>query len=330
MADWIGAGTATADRYREMAERDFRGVSPAYERIAAGVAGDQDLLARLDTLPPAKRQPNLLLASVRYLGGPISSYDGFAGFVREHWAEVSVTMSARRTQTNEPRRCATLLPALAGLPQPLALLEVGASAGLCLYPDRMRYRYIEDGGAAHVVGEGPLELPCRVSGPVPVPAAVPQVAWRRGLDLDPVDLRDDEDVRWLEALVWPGQTDRAQQLRTAVELFRSEPSPVLRGDLLQDLDRVAQDAPAQATLVVFHSAVLAYVDEAGRRRFRDQLAALRRRRPVVWIANEAPGIVVDVAPPDRGGAFVLAQDEVPLAFASGHGDWLEWFDASLR
>ena len=37
---------------------------------------------------------------------------------------------ARRTQTNEPARCAVLLPALAQLPQPLALIEAGASAGL--------------------------------------------------------------------------------------------------------------------------------------------------------------------------------------------------------
>jgi len=126
MADWIGADTATADRYREMAERDFRGASPEYQRIAEGVADDRDLLARLDTLPPEKRQPNLLLAAVRYLGGPVSSYAAFAEFVRDRWDDVSATMLARRTQTNEPRRCATLLPALAALPQPLALLEVGA------------------------------------------------------------------------------------------------------------------------------------------------------------------------------------------------------------
>jgi len=194
----------------------------------------------------------------------------------------------------------------------------------------MGYRYLEDGGGEHVVGAGRLQLTCKIAGPVPVPAALPQVAWRRGLDLAPLDLRDDGDVRWLESLVWPGEADRAEQLRAAVEIFRSEPSPVVPGDLLHDLARVAKDAPAEATLVVYHSAVLAYVDEAGRRRFREQLTELRQRRPVVWIANEAPGVVVDVAPSDRAGAFVLAQDEVPLAFAAGHGNWLEWFDASLR
>jgi hypothetical protein len=277
-----------------------------------------------------KRQPNLLLAAVRYLGGPVDDYAGFADFVRKRWDEVSATMVARRTQTNEPRRCTALLPALAALPQPQALLEVGASAGLCLYPDRMRYRYVNDDGAEWTLGDGPVELSCRVSGPVPLPAEVPTVAWRRGLDLHPLDVREDDDVRWLESLVWPGESDRPEVLRSAVELLRAEPPPVVAGDLTQDLVGLAEDAPKDAALVVYHSAVLAYLDDAQRGRFRDQLAELRRNRTVVWISNEAPGVVVDVANPNSRRPFVLAQDEVPLAFAAGHGQWLEWFDASLR
>ena len=58
----------------------------------------------------------------------------------ERRAEVEAVMLERRTQTNEPARCALLLPLLAALPQPLALLEVGASAGLCLLPDRYALR----------------------------------------------------------------------------------------------------------------------------------------------------------------------------------------------
>ncbi len=60
-------------------------------------------------------------------------------WAHEHAGEVLQVLSTRRTQTNEVTRCATLRPALALLPQPLALIEVGASAGLCLLYDRWRY-----------------------------------------------------------------------------------------------------------------------------------------------------------------------------------------------
>jgi hypothetical protein len=330
MADWIGAGTPTAQRYREMAEHDFRGVSPQYERIALGVAGDAELLARLDCLPAQKRQPNLLLASVRYLGGPIASYRGFAQFVRDRWDEVSGTILARRTQTNEVRRCATLLPALAALPQPLALLEVGASAGLCLFPDRMRYRYLRPKGVEQLVGDSGPEVVCSVRGPAPIPRELPEVVWRRGLDLHPLDLRDQDDARWLEALIWPGQDERVALLRETIAMLEGTPSPVLQGDLTHDLVDAAADLPTDALVVIYHSAVLAYVDEAARSRFRDAMTELRRRRAVVWISNEAPGVAVDIAAPDGQRPFVLAQEQVPFAFASGHGEWLEWFEASLR
>jgi hypothetical protein len=81
---------------------------------------------------------------------------------------------------------------------PLALIEVGASAGLCLLLDRYAYRYGD-----RSVGEpsSPLLIDCQALGRVPVPAHLPDIAWRRGIDIAPVDVTDDEDVRWLEARV---------------------------------------------------------------------------------------------------------------------------------
>ena len=63
------APVPVAERYQRFAEREARGRSPLYERFALGVAGDPELLALLESLPPAKQQPNLLFAAVRYLGG---------------------------------------------------------------------------------------------------------------------------------------------------------------------------------------------------------------------------------------------------------------------
>jgi hypothetical protein len=93
------------------------------------------ILAYLSELPREKQQPNLLFAAVKYLHGTPRGWEDFRALIQQRGDEIAGIMKARRTQTNVPERCATLLPLLARLPQPLALLEVGASAGLCLLPD---------------------------------------------------------------------------------------------------------------------------------------------------------------------------------------------------
>ena len=265
MVDWVGNdGVATSARYRDMGEHQVRGISPSYERLCLGVADDADVLRRLDTLAPAKRQPNLLLAAVRFLDGPIDEYADFRRFVLDRWDELSATMLARATQTNEAARCTATMPVLAALPQPLALLEVGASAGLCLQPDRYAYRYDD----RPVLGESPLVLSCRTSGAVPMPRRLPQVVWRHGLDLNPLDVRDADEMRWLRSLVWPEQTERFAVLQQAIELARADPPPITKGDLVTDLVALAATAPRSATLVIYHSAVLSYLDADGRARLR--------------------------------------------------------------
>src|ERR1035438_7105550 len=128
-----------AENYRAFAE-EARGLSPVYEELAESVAKDGAILGFLDSVPPEKRQPNLLFAAARYLLGDPLSTGGLRTLVSQQRAELAEVMLTRRTQTNEPARCATLLPALAQLPPPLALIEVGASAGLTLLIDRYSYR----------------------------------------------------------------------------------------------------------------------------------------------------------------------------------------------
>jgi hypothetical protein len=191
---------STAENYKRFAAREARGRSALYEQLAGGVADDPELLAFLAGLPQEKRQPNLLLAAVRYLAGVQPGYDVFRAVVLDRCDEVAATMVARRTQTNEPARCATLLPALASLRQPLALLEVGASAGLCLLPDRYSYDY----GTCRIDGHpGAPVLTCRCTVPVPVPRRPVEVAWRVGIDINPLDVTNPDDVRWLACLYGP-------------------------------------------------------------------------------------------------------------------------------
>jgi hypothetical protein len=238
-------------------------------------------------------------------------------------------MLSRRTQTNEVGRCTGLYPALASLPQPLALLDVGASAGLCLLPDRYRYDY--DGVVAGDL-ESPLTLRCRVEGPSLElrPDAV-NVVWRAGIDLNPLDVRSPDDVEWLRTLVWPGQHGRLSRLDAAIALAQGDPPLVVAGDLNEGLESLAAQAPADATLVVMHTAVLWYVPEPERVSFLERI----RRLGCHWLSQEAPGLFphIDSRLPERPrqdvATYLLSLDHEPVAFTAPHGGWIRGFRRSM-
>jgi hypothetical protein len=317
--------TRLSAAYRRFAEDEARGKSPLYEELARGVAADDAILDLLLSLPRLKRQPNLLFAAARHLLGTPDGWSRFRRGVMQRKDALCALMLMRSTQTNEPGRCASLLPVLASLPQPLALLEVGTSAGLCLLPDCYGYDY--DGRLLRPEAGGPEPpiFPCTVSPAAPVPQTLPRIGWRAGIDLDPVDVSAPDQVAWLEALVWPEQTDRLTRLRTAIGIAAANKPHLVEGDLRRDLRRLATEMPRDMMRVIFHTAVLAYVTSPEERtEFARSAASLCD----VWISNEAqrvfPEIAARVATPGPPGHFLLAVNGAPVAWTDPHGASIEW------
>jgi hypothetical protein len=316
----------TATVYRDFATEAYG--SACFREWALGVAGDPDVLAWLQTLPERKRQANLVFAAARWHGVPAPGpYAALRDALLGDEGPIRATILERATQTNEVGRLATLYPAFASLgTRPLALLEVGASAGLCLYPDRYSYRWtLPDGTSRETVGDG-WTLECATTGDPPSSELSP-VVWRAGVDLSPVDVTDDEAVRWLETMVWPEQDERRERLRRAVEIARADPPYLVRGDLLDALPALVDEAPPDATLVVFHSAVIAYLAHADRVRLAAMMTDLVADGRCHWVSNEGPRVLPDLVP--RGvdvpfGRFVLAVDGRPVALTHGHGAELDW------
>jgi hypothetical protein len=213
----------------------------------------------------------------------------------------------------------------------LALLEVGAAAGLCLFPDRYSVDYETPSGTWRfdpVDGASTVTLTCTVDDAASVPARHPEIVWRRGIDLSPIDAADGESVAWLANLIWPGPDHdaRVARLRGAADIVAADPPQIVRGDLLERVTDVAAQSPSAATLVVFHSAVLLYLDDQQRREFAAIMAGLGTAvgRRVVWLSNETMGTLPQIdaqVPPDAvtDHRFVQTQDGRPIALAGQHG-----------
>jgi hypothetical protein len=327
--DEASALAKTARVYRRFAESEARGRSPLYEALAGHIAEDVETLRFLLTLPKEKRQPNLLLATMRCLFGTPADWRGFRRRLADDHDAVRRLMLERSTQTNEPGRCATLLPVLARLPQPLALIEVGASAGLCLLPDCYGYDYGKGRILPGSTGASAPVFPCAADPGTPLPAIVPQITWRAGLDLHPLVVSEPQHKAWLEALVWPEQTERLERLRAAIEIAETTKPRMAKGDLRRDLAGLAAQAPPDVTLVIFHTAVLSYITSStDRQAFARQASQLAN----YWIANERPTVFPDIsrrAGPTREG-FLLSVNGEPTAWTDPHGASLAWIANRTR
>ena len=316
-----------AERYRRFAFNEVRGQSALYEALAAHVSKSDSLLAFLGAFPVDRQQPNLFFAAVRYVGGLPPDGHALDEVVEQHAGAIANIMRSRTTQTNEPGRCAVLLPVLSLLPQPLAILDVGAAAGLCLLPDRYGYDYghCQIAPPESTRTTAPI-FPCSANEFVPVPNTLPRIAWRKGIDLNPLSLASSSDMTWLVTLVWPEQSVRLERLKAAILTARQDPPLVSPGDLRTDLAVALADAPAGMTRVVFHTAVLGYVNTQSDR---DAFSRTVRALGATWISNEVPDVFPDIADRvpglHRTDRFLLAVDGEPVAWTGPHGQSIEWF-----
>src|SRR5262249_37696889 len=113
-------------------------------------------------------------------------------------------LTSRRVQTNDTTRAiAWLWPAfLAGCHgprRPLALVDVGAGAGLNLIAARLPPIWTDR-------ATGDL-IPC---------ATRVETVTRIGFDSRPLNVLSHDDVLWLRACIWPGDTDRLERFEAGV------------------------------------------------------------------------------------------------------------------
>ncbi len=344
---------ALARLWAWFAEHQFRGYSPLYERIAESVSTDVTTLELCRLAPPEAHLPPVLLGAVHYLllgdlDHPLADvYTGrspadpgplFLELCRDHHDELAALLDVRRVQTNDCGRSALLGPALTWvslrLPGPLALIDVGASAGLNLIADRYRFDY--GGHGATGPAGSPVRIECAVVGGDPLIApTLPAFAWRAGLDRSPVDLGNPDDARWLLACVWP-DTGRLARTEASIRLAQDRLPTVHAGDAVEDLPRLLDGLESGLSAVVINTWSFSYLDRGQRLDYVAALTEASRRRPVAWLAADDGSVLADLAefpdaaPADHALGAVLFETDGDraagqmLAGVHQHGAWMDW------
>lgn len=334
-----------------------------YEALCPAIAEDFELLEVVVPVPASQPPPNLLFGAVHYLllddepaplrryyrdlGGPpkrsgatdlevdaappVEAYAPFRNYVLDHREQIEELLRTRRVQTNVIQRCTALVPAFATIAardpgRPLAVIEVGASAGLNLRWDRYGYRYQEADLELARWGDpaSAVQLTAEVRGDrtPPMPADV-EVAWSAGLELDPVDIEDPDAVRWLRALIWPEHIERHARLEAAIAIGRHDPPRVVAGDATTDLAALLAEAPAAPQLCVFATHALYQIPRKGQEQIFEAMRVASGQRSIAFVTMEGTGV-------DYSELFLHWYEDgersvTHLANCNPHGRWIEWF-----
>ena len=341
----------TFSRFAEMEARENN--SPLYERLSAVVAQSPDLCALAANAREGQPKPNMLFAAVQFLladrsedslaafypgisGGPAPTTDpagAFVDFCGRQSDAIIALVQQRMVQTNEVRRSACLLPAFSEVARatsaPLALIEIGPSAGLNLLFDHYQYSY---DGVHFGPGSSPVVLDSELRGaPLQLPTRMPVVASRMGIDLNPLDLRNDDDLRWLQALIWPEHDDRRSLFAAAASVLRSAPPRLLGGDVFELLSAEVANAPVGAAVCIFATFVLNQFSVPMLERLRAMLLDASKTRDL-WMVVMGGSRFLPLASTNHGEADLWllhfsagTETQRLLALCNPHGRWITWY-----
>ncbi len=297
------------------------GGDPRADALALRVAGGLHALALSGDAPAL---------SAAYPGGAYGGDEAhLAGAIkqglRDHGPALEDTLDSP-PQTSEVARSAVLAAGFLAVgaltERPLALLEIGASAGLNLLWDQYRY---DLGGVPWGDATAKLRLSPTWQGPPP-PLGPVRVVGRAGCDHNPIDLRSAAGRRRVRSYIWPDQAARMARLEAAIEVVAQSDLVLSKADAVDWLTARLAERPENAATVLFHSVVWQYLSTDSKTQLRELLEqagqASDTAAPLAWLRMErdtaaaATELRLTLWP---GGADRL------LARADFHGGWIDWY-----
>ena len=254
------------------------------------------------------------------------------------WRAIEATIAAQGAdmtaflgsppQTNEVVRSAVLLGGFLTIAEavgrPLALYELGASAGLNLLFDR--YAYDLDDNRKWGDAKSPVRIASAWKGDAPALTTSPKIASRAAVDLRPVDARVSDDRERMLAYIWPEQTERLRRIEPALDMVAASDLRVEQGDALVWLRTMMAGPPSDGLCrVVFHSVFFQYLPADLRRALREKIVEIGERAttaaPFAWLSMEAGE---DRMSCELRLTIWPGAERRKLAEVDWHGRWAKW------
>lgn len=254
----------------------------------------------------------------------------FKAFVLQHQEGIISLLQHRIVQTNVLTRCNYLLPVFSNIlsltDKAATIIDIGASAGLNLNFDRYEY-YHDD---KKVYGDSRIKLRCQIrEGEAPIIKPFKGPIRKIGIDQHLIDPADADDLLWLQALIWPDQTERFSMLQEALTAPGLAEIKRIAGSTIEDFKKVIDAVAPNDILIISATHVLYQFPEDLLLAFYAFLDAIGQTRDFYFLSAEATK-AVQAKYGVHNTAVVLTtyknkrKQETLLAETNGHGNWLEW------
>lgn len=301
------------------AEQIYLGMgSPLYAALAKSAVEDPFLLS-LARYADENARPVHLFTSVHHLlmqnpddplsryfptltdqpGPPEEAFPELAHYCRQHEEEIRRLLQIHSVQMTYAERCRALLPPMSLVAreagEPLNLIEIGCSAGVLLAFDKYAYQYNDRERV------GPADAPLTLTGELHgnPPLHIPKIGTRTGIDLHIVDVRSEEERRWVLASTFPELRAQQERLAIALDVVADTDIRFLEGDGLALLPQLLEETPSP--LCVYHSACLMYWSADAKAGLENALKQASRDRDIYRIGLE-PSEQFDSWQQGRAGA----------------------------
>lgn len=335
---------ALSKTFLNFAEKECKGSSLLYEYLSIKVSRDAEILTICKNAGVGQPIPNLLFGAVHYLllkgrEHPLKefypsivsnpkpyrdSFKFFRDFCFDYRKEIESILKTRLVQTNEVRRCAYLYPTFCTIyeqvKKPLALIEIGTSAGLQLLWDKYSYSYEQNDLYGNM--DSKLNITAEIRGEnTPILHLMPPpVSTRIGIDLNIIDLNNEDDKLWLKSLIWTEHKERLFMFEEAARYIKEAPVRLFDGDGISLLPEFVDDISKDSVICIFHTHVANQMPLEKKKQLLQTVEEVGKNRDVFHIYNNIQDRYLHLDYYLDG-----IESKNTIAETEGHGKWFEWF-----
>ena len=338
------------ERFKLFAEQECKSSSEFYYDLSLKISKDDELSRMSSYASYGQPIPNIFFGAVHYLvlknkncqlasyypsitkslKNPALPFDVFKDFCLNNESQIIELISTRIVQTNVVNRCSYLTPILSELinkgQKNACIMDIGASAGLNLNFDL--YEYWTNG--QKIFGDSSVKIEFETKDSAIIPILPINYSVRKiGIDQHLINPQNEDEKRWLNALIWSDHLERFNSMEKALELRQNGGIEMFQASTVPQFEEIINGQRNDETLIVYATHTLYQFSQESRQDFFTMLDRIGKKRDFHFLSVESTRYLQEKYDSSQtvieltSYASGMKNEEI-IAETNGHGNWVRW------